>query len=336
MFDHTFHFSQTFSMDEIALLQAKSEAWGRSRFTETGQYGCYGRGPGQHSLCVASMALLPDSEGIIVLDWMLCKLCVFGLHGGLLREFGTKGEGDGQFQRPCGVAVSTRGQVFVSDHSQHRIQMFTKEGVFFRAFGSKGSGDGQFHCPTSMCFMLEHLFEEHLVICDEGNNRVQLFLECGMFVRSFGMEQSQDGSNLTPEFVCSDWRDGSIVVCGKGENDGTEFHSVQQFTAAGSYVRTIGSEGDGPGQFRDPQGVCISPYGHVLVADYAKGEVAVFDAAGEYVQSVGGCASVWRVEADWNGEHLYVIKDRIPSGGVFFFERHNPPVWVVDNPDESV
>ena len=55
-------------MSEIVAQQLKSEAWGRSRFsTETRQYGSYGTGPGQ---CqdVTGIALLPDSEGIAVVD----------------------------------------------------------------------------------------------------------------------------------------------------------------------------------------------------------------------------------------------------------------------------
>ena len=43
-------------------------------------------------------------------------------------------------------------------------------------------------------------------------------------------------------------------------------------------------------------------------SDFTKGEVVVFDAAGEYVQSVGGLASVARVEAFRDGEALYVVK----------------------------
>ena len=101
----------------------------------------------------------------------------------------------------------------------------------------------------------------------------------------------------------------------------TSISSVQLFSATGRYVRTIGSEGDGPGQFQVPMGVFISPYGHVLVSDRAKGEVVVFDAAGEYVQSVGGLASVACVEADLNGGHLYVVKGENQSRGVFWFER---------------
>ena len=56
------------------------------------------------------------------------------------------------------------------------------------------------------------------------------------------------------------------------------------------------------------------------MADWGKGEVVVFDAAGEYVQSVGGLASVFCVEADYNREHLYVIKGANQSLGVFCFE----------------
>ena len=207
--------------------------------------GLFGEGPGEYH-GIGSIALLPDSEGVAVVDKNGYKVCVYGLDGGLLREFGTQGEGDGQFQYPFGVAVSTRGEVFVSDVTQNRIQVFTKEGVFLRAFGSKGSGDGQFVGPTNMCF--NH--EEHLVICDVRNYRVQVVREDGVFVRAFGMEKSQEGSNLFPQFVCCDRHDGSIVVCGREEeidtsgvdsDDKTEVSSVQLFSATGRYVRTIGS-----------------------------------------------------------------------------------------------
>ena len=58
------------------------------------------------------------------------------------------------------------------------------------------------------------------------------------------------------------------------------------------------------------------------MADMAKGEVVVFDAAGKYVQSVGGLGfvSFVVVSFDRNGEHLYALKGHNQSRGVYLCE----------------
>ena len=49
---------------------------------------------------------------------------VFGLDGTYLRQWGTQGEGHGQLNGPCGVAVSGGGEVFVCDKWNNRVQVF--------------------------------------------------------------------------------------------------------------------------------------------------------------------------------------------------------------------
>jgi tripartite motif-containing protein 71 len=41
-----------------------------------------------------------------------------------ITKWGSQGEGDGQFDRPSGVAVDSSGNVYVADARNHRIQKF--------------------------------------------------------------------------------------------------------------------------------------------------------------------------------------------------------------------
>ena len=60
-------------------------------------------------------------------------------------------------------AVSDQDKFFVSYQEEHCIKVFNK-GVFLHDIGSKGSGDGQLSYP-----------EDIVIVCDNGNNRLQVF-----------------------------------------------------------------------------------------------------------------------------------------------------------------
>ena len=65
---------------------------------------------------------------------------------------GREGAGGGEFERPVGVAVDdstnaldpSKGDVYIEDERNHRIQKFTPGGKFLLAWGEEGSGPGQF------------------------------------------------------------------------------------------------------------------------------------------------------------------------------------------------
>ena len=59
-------------------------------------------------------------------------------------------------------------------------------------------------------------------------------------------------------------------------------------TVAGGFVRTIGRNGRGPGEFDRPFDVTISPDGHLLVTDYENHRVQVSGPAGGYWGVPGG------------------------------------------------
>uniref|UniRef100_A0A1X7SPY9 6-bladed beta-propeller n=1 Tax=Amphimedon queenslandica TaxID=400682 RepID=A0A1X7SPY9_AMPQE len=88
-------------------------------------------------------------------------------------QFGTKGSGPGQLNKPVGITIDTAatGLVYVSEWINHRISVFTSDGVFVRKFGIYGSNIGQFKNPYRSNFDKNGLF----YVCDWSNNRLVVY-----------------------------------------------------------------------------------------------------------------------------------------------------------------
>lgn len=54
--------------------------------------------------------------------------------GRWVASWGSRGSGDGQFNTPHGIVVSTQGEVYVADRGNARIQVFDRDGKFLRRF----------------------------------------------------------------------------------------------------------------------------------------------------------------------------------------------------------
>ena len=59
-----------------------------------------------------------------VSEWGNNRVSVFTSEGVFVKSFGSHGEGSGQFNYPCAVAVDRSGVVYVCDHDNNRVQVF--------------------------------------------------------------------------------------------------------------------------------------------------------------------------------------------------------------------
>ncbi|MCF6211672.1 MAG: hypothetical protein L3J88_09940 [Gammaproteobacteria bacterium] len=99
---------------------------------------------------------------------------------GSFSTWGSTGSGNGQFNRPTGIAVDNNGDIYVADTMNHRIQKFNANGAFITAWGSHGSGLGQFDMPTdvdvaligSMTFVYVADSNNHRVARSDGNGNM--------------------------------------------------------------------------------------------------------------------------------------------------------------------
>lgn len=80
------------------------------------------------------------------------------------------------------MAADTRGDVYVADTLNDRVQEFDASGRFVAKWGSFGAGDGQFETP----YAVGAGARGDVFVADADNDRVQEFDAAGNFLAEFG------------------------------------------------------------------------------------------------------------------------------------------------------
>jgi sugar lactone lactonase YvrE len=185
-------------------------------------------------------------------------------------QWGSEGNGDGQFSYPSGIATDTSGNVYVADRGNFRIQKFDSSGSFINQWGSYGDGDGQFSLPRDVAIDPAG----NVYVADTQNDRIQKFDSSGTFNAKWGSEGNGDGQFSYPSGIATD-TSGNVYVAD------TENHRIQKFDSSGTFIAKWGSEGTGDGQFREPIGIATDSTGNVFVADNRL--IQKFDSSGTFL-----------------------------------------------------
>jgi DNA-binding beta-propeller fold protein YncE len=119
---------------------------------------------------------------------------------------GISGNGDGQFNRPNGIAATKEGIIYVSDLNNYRVQKFQSNGTFVGKWGTGGSGPSQFNGIGRI-----DVDRKGNVYVPDRNERVQKFDAAGNFLLQWGSPGTGDGQFDNPVDVTVTF-DGSIYV----------------------------------------------------------------------------------------------------------------------------
>lgn len=195
-------------------------------------------------------------------------------------SFGETGSGNGQLSVPYGVAVDSKGNVWVTDTANNRVEMFNAEGEYVSQFGKEGSGNGEFNEPKGIAVDQS----DHLWVVDSGNARVQEFNAEGGYVSQFGKEGTGNGEFKSPSGITL-VESGNVFVADTGNN------RVQKFNSSGKLLVIIGKEGGGDGDLKAPQSVAIYG-GGIWVADTGNNRIEKFNVTTfNYVSKFGTTGS---------------------------------------------
>ncbi len=182
-------------------------------------------------------------------------------------SFGSFGTTAGKLDHPGDVAIDAKGDIWVADTYNNRLEEFNEKGEFLKALGSSGTGNGQFKQPKSLAFNAAG----DIWVADSTNNRLQEFNEKGEFLRAVGSTGTGNGQFKDPEHLAIDAK-GDVWVADTGNG------RVQELNEKGEFLKVAKPAGLGG---IEPTGIAVGPGGNVWVTDYAHDRVAEIDGSGE-------------------------------------------------------
>lgn len=109
---------------------------------------------------------------LYVVDVVNTRVQEFTVQGKFVRFIGDWGVEAGQFFRPKGVAVDSKGRVFVSDSYMGVIQVFDEEGIFHSVVGGDGD-DALWRYTSPMGLYIDQ--QDRLYVTEMFAERVSVF-----------------------------------------------------------------------------------------------------------------------------------------------------------------
>ena len=121
---------------------------------------------------------------------------------------GTSGGKEGQFSNPYGVAVHYQtGNIFVADHSNHRVQVFGKDGNYLYKFGDR-DGAGKMNAPLFIAF-----YQNKVFVSQNGAGCLLVYDLNGTFLKQIGTPGNGEGQLKSPYGITINESNGDIFVC---------------------------------------------------------------------------------------------------------------------------
>ncbi|NEW06962.1 hypothetical protein GK047_13205 [Paenibacillus sp. SYP-B3998] len=217
---------------------------------------------------------IDSRENVYVADRYNHRIQKLEVSNGVWSEWkktgGGKGSGPGEFDYPGGVAVDHRGNVYVADTNNDRIQKLDiSTGIWSewkKSGGGKGSGLGEFAEPSGVAVDSRG----NVYVADTNNHRIQkLDISTGIWSewkRSGGGAGSDLGEFNEPFSVELDSNDNVYVA-------DSENHRIQKLNVStgvwSEWKRSGGGSGSRLGEFAYPTGVVVDSRGNVYVSDFS-------------------------------------------------------------------
>ncbi len=192
---------------------------------------------------------------------------------------------DGNFIQPRGVAVDSKGHIFVFNKGKHQLMEFDPQGQFVRSLG-----DGLFVDPHGLRIDGEDNLwttdlETHLVLKISPEGQVMMVL--GQQGTSGLFDESRSAILFFKPADLGFASNGDIFIA-----DGYGNHRVVQLDSDGNFIRSWGEQGDQEGNFDNPHNIVVDR-NRVYVADRNNARVQVFDTDGNFVEAWTHVGKPW-------------------------------------------
>ena len=220
------------------------------------------------------------SDGkIIVAERLGNCVKVMYVNGSIIKIIGV-----GQMEKPGGVALDSRGNIYVT--SNHKLQKFSMDGELLKDIGSNGAGidSSEFNTPRGIV-----VNDRKVYVCDSLNNRIQVFDLNLTFVKNLVSDVK------VPQDIAFDRESNEIYVSENGLN------RISVFNSRGEKLRHFRNPENNPAiRLDEPHGIHI--YGkYILVSAESVNGIMVYDTSGKYLTSIKEFFLPRGIASDENG-----------------------------------
>ena len=203
--------------------------------------GSHGSGDGQFN---SPLGIATSGDVVFVAENGGNRIQKLSITGEFLMKFGTQGSGNGQLYRPWGMCLSSNGNLYVTELSNRRVQVFNPDGTFSNII--KGQGANILKGPEAVAFDPSG----NLHVADRSSKSIKVFTAGGNYVRQYGSKHLKGQVGVAVD------QDGYCLV---GDWDGK---SLCVFDPRGHFVHSVPTPGT-------PCGVALDKEGFVYVVDYS-------------------------------------------------------------------
>ena len=195
-----------------------------------------------------------------------------------VRMFGQKGIERGQMNSPQGISVNIKGNIFIADTGNNRIQKFSGEGKFIKLVGGFGWNTAQFDEPSAI-WARDGL---HVLVADKNNHRIMHYDSNLNFV------SVTDGAAINNESLRFRFPVG-VVRSDTGELFiiDSENSRVMRINSFGIPEHSFGGYGSPGKPLINPVKIAAKGSERLYVSDAGRKEIVVYDYFGNYLHTLG-------------------------------------------------
>ena len=153
------------------------------------------------------IAVDKETGWIYVVDTGAHAVYVFQPDNQLIKRFGNRGSGDGEFNFPTYIWQSQNKNLLITDSLNFRIQIFDRYGGYLSQFGFVGNGTGDLARPKGVA----QDSSGNIYVTDSLFHTVQIFDESGKFLLNYGEQGIGPGEFWLPVGITIT-EDGTIYV----------------------------------------------------------------------------------------------------------------------------
>jgi len=128
--------------------------------------------------------------------------------GEIIRTIGKRGKADGEFNFPAYITLDKKGNLYVVDIMNGRVQVFDPEGRFLRTWGRLGDGPGQFARPKAIAIDSE----DNIYVVEEAFKNVNMLNDVGQVLKALVEYIDLSVHQILPAGIAIDSEDRIYVV----------------------------------------------------------------------------------------------------------------------------